>query len=53
MTPNDALAELQRCSGTQFDPEVVVAVHAALSQPSREVDDEPVSEASAPGVESS
>ena len=23
MTPHDALAELQRCSGTQFDPEVV------------------------------
>jgi diguanylate cyclase (GGDEF)-like protein len=35
MTPRDALAELQRCSGTQFDPVVVTAFQAALSEPTR------------------
>jgi len=36
MTPHDALAELQRCSGTQFDGEVVAAFAATLYQPTRE-----------------
>jgi diguanylate cyclase (GGDEF)-like protein len=36
MTPEDALAELQRCSGAQFDPAVVVAFEATLYQPARE-----------------
>jgi HD-GYP domain-containing protein (c-di-GMP phosphodiesterase class II) len=35
MTPRDALAELQRCSGTQFDPVVVTAFQAVLSEPTR------------------
>jgi two-component system, cell cycle response regulator len=30
MTPAEALAELTRCSGTQFDPEVVAAFRAEL-----------------------
>ncbi len=30
LTSNEALAELQRCSGTQFDPEVVAALAAEL-----------------------
>jgi HD-GYP domain-containing protein (c-di-GMP phosphodiesterase class II) len=35
MSPEDALAELRRCSGTQFDPEVVLAfsrLHEAVVQ---------------------
>jgi diguanylate cyclase (GGDEF)-like protein len=36
MTPEDALAELQRCSGSQFDPEVVAAFAATLHQPAWE-----------------
>jgi two-component system, cell cycle response regulator len=32
MTVHDALEELRRCSGTQFDPEVVAALEAALAQ---------------------
>jgi diguanylate cyclase (GGDEF)-like protein len=36
MTPADALAELKRCSGTQFDPTVVAAFEATLYQPARE-----------------
>lgn len=36
MTPHDALAELQRCSGTQFDREVVAAFAATLYEPTRE-----------------
>jgi HD-GYP domain-containing protein (c-di-GMP phosphodiesterase class II) len=31
-----ALEELRRCSGTQFDPEVVAALEAALAQPTPE-----------------
>jgi diguanylate cyclase (GGDEF)-like protein len=31
-TPEQALAELRRCSGTQFDPEVVVAVTAVVEE---------------------
>jgi HD-GYP domain-containing protein (c-di-GMP phosphodiesterase class II) len=31
MSPHDALAELQRCSGTQFDPIVVSAFQAVLA----------------------
>jgi diguanylate cyclase (GGDEF)-like protein len=33
MKPHDALAELERCSGTQFDPEVVAVFRATLSEP--------------------
>jgi two-component system, cell cycle response regulator len=36
MTPHDALAELQRCAGTQFDGEVVAAFAATLYQPTQE-----------------
>ena len=31
-TPQDAIAELRRCSGTQFDPEVVDAVVAVVDE---------------------
>ena len=31
-TPEDALAELRRCAGTQFDPDVVEALAADLSE---------------------
>ena len=31
-TPQDAIAELRRCSGTQFDPEVVDAVVAVVEE---------------------
>jgi HD-GYP domain-containing protein (c-di-GMP phosphodiesterase class II) len=31
----DALAELDRCSGTQFDPEVLKVFLAVLAQPRR------------------
>jgi HD-GYP domain-containing protein (c-di-GMP phosphodiesterase class II) len=30
MAPQDALAELERCAGTQFDPAVVRALAAEL-----------------------
>jgi HD-GYP domain-containing protein (c-di-GMP phosphodiesterase class II) len=30
MSPGDALAELERCAGTQFDPAVVKALAAEL-----------------------
>ena len=33
MAPSDALVELERCSGTQFDPEIVAAFRATLSEP--------------------
>jgi diguanylate cyclase (GGDEF)-like protein len=33
MAPQDALAELRRCSGAQFDPRVVDAFEAALFEP--------------------
>ncbi len=39
-TPQDALAELQRCSAAQFDPEVVAAFEATLYQPHRGPADE-------------
>ena len=32
MKPQDALAELRRCSGTQFDPAVVAALESALAR---------------------
>ena len=35
MAPRDALAELERCSGTQFDPVVVTAFQAVLAEPRR------------------
>jgi diguanylate cyclase (GGDEF)-like protein len=35
MPPRDAMAELERCSGTQFDPVVVSAFQAVLSEPAR------------------
>jgi diguanylate cyclase (GGDEF)-like protein len=34
MTTTDALAELRRCSGAQFDPAVVAAFEATLREPS-------------------
>jgi diguanylate cyclase (GGDEF)-like protein len=33
MAPRDALAELERCSGTQFDPAIVGAFQVQLNQP--------------------
>ena len=33
MTPEDALAELRRCAGSQFDPAVVAAFEATLRAP--------------------
>jgi diguanylate cyclase (GGDEF)-like protein len=33
MSPTDALAELERCSGTQFDPEIVATFRSTLAQP--------------------
>jgi HD-GYP domain-containing protein (c-di-GMP phosphodiesterase class II) len=33
ITPQDALAELERASGTQFDPDVVAAFTATLNEP--------------------
>jgi HD-GYP domain-containing protein (c-di-GMP phosphodiesterase class II) len=53
MTPHDALAELQRCSGAQFDPKVVTALQIALSQPRQEHDRVQPSNMSAAGGESS
>jgi diguanylate cyclase (GGDEF)-like protein len=35
ITPHDALSELQRCSGSQFDPTVLTAFGATLYQPAR------------------
>ena len=32
MTIDDALAELRRCAGTQFDPDVVAAIDRVLSR---------------------
>jgi two-component system cell cycle response regulator len=37
MTPADALAELERCSRTQFDPEIVAAFRATLHEPAAPV----------------
>jgi HD-GYP domain-containing protein (c-di-GMP phosphodiesterase class II) len=53
MTPQDAIAELQGCSGAQFDPKVVAALQIALSQPTRGRDDEQPTKMSASGSESS
>ena len=36
MSANEALKEVKRCSGTQFDPKVVVALESALSDISNE-----------------
>jgi diguanylate cyclase (GGDEF)-like protein len=33
MAPRDALAELERCSGTQFDPEIVATFRSTLAEP--------------------
>jgi diguanylate cyclase (GGDEF)-like protein len=38
MTPEDALAELRRCAGSQFDPAVVAAFEATLRAPALGVD---------------
>jgi two-component system, cell cycle response regulator len=35
MSRADALAELERCAGSQFDPRVVEAFRAVLAQPQR------------------
>jgi diguanylate cyclase (GGDEF)-like protein len=35
LTPREALAELERCSGTQFDPDVVAALAAELQAAER------------------
>jgi HD-GYP domain-containing protein (c-di-GMP phosphodiesterase class II) len=32
ISQNEALIELERCSGTQFDPEIIKVVFIALSQ---------------------
>jgi putative nucleotidyltransferase with HDIG domain len=39
-TPEAAIAELQRCAGTQFDPKVVEAVVAVLERPGPATTDE-------------
>jgi diguanylate cyclase (GGDEF)-like protein len=52
MTTHDAIAELRRCSGAQFDPKVVTALEIALSRPTQELDDEHVSKMTAGGSES-
>jgi len=51
MTPHDAIAELQRSSGAQFDPKVVAALQIALSQPTQELDHEHASKLAAGGAE--
>lgn len=33
MSPADALTELDRCAGTQFDPEIVAAFRSTLAEP--------------------
>ena len=38
LTPGDALAELERCSGTQFDAQTVAALKAVLATPELEGD---------------
>jgi len=47
-TVEDAVVELDRCSGTQFDPQMVDALTTALSEEgwSREVGDEPIADPS-------
>jgi HD-GYP domain-containing protein (c-di-GMP phosphodiesterase class II) len=34
-SPEDALAELRRCAGAQFDPQVVAALERVLPQTAR------------------
>ena len=41
IAPADAIAELRACSGTQFDPEVVEAFIATLSEPKRDPEPAP------------
>jgi diguanylate cyclase (GGDEF)-like protein len=36
MAPADALAELERCSGTQFDPRVIAAFRSTIARPGTE-----------------
>jgi diguanylate cyclase (GGDEF)-like protein len=38
MTPQDAIAELTRCAGTQFDPAIVAAFTEVLRRPARDPD---------------
>jgi two-component system, cell cycle response regulator len=51
MTTHDAIAELRRCSGVQFDPKVVAALEIVLSQPTRELDHEHASKMATGGGE--
>jgi HD-GYP domain-containing protein (c-di-GMP phosphodiesterase class II) len=51
MAPNDALAELRRCSGTQFDPVVVSTFQAVLREPARASTQEQPSEISPAGAD--
>ena len=37
MSPQQAIAELERCSGSQFDPDVILALIAVLDVPAAEV----------------
>jgi two-component system, cell cycle response regulator len=53
MSPHDALAELERCSGAQFDAKVVAALQIVLSQPPQDPDRRPSSEVTGAAGESS
>ena len=44
-SPEDALAELRRCAGTQFDPDIVEALAADIEE-----EQAPASEEAAPAV---
>jgi HD-GYP domain-containing protein (c-di-GMP phosphodiesterase class II) len=37
MSPQQAAAELKRCAGSQFDPEVIAALATVLDLPAGEV----------------
>src|SRR4051794_14364108 len=50
MSVADARAELERCSGTQFDPAVVAALIAELMEPHRQQSAYPTAVEAAPGT---